>query len=369
MAGATLRFEQKFPIVVSGNLTIQNKGNFSIVGSDVTVGGNVSVTGAGAGDYNAAVLEIAEFGKLSVGGGLTLGNNGCLRTDTGVTNETSGIWGVDIVVEGDVALSSGSMWYPCSHPTNLATAATRLQARSLDISADSAINGTSCGWQTSYFWDGPGFGLGSWPFSEPYLNPTGQPGSSHGGNGGRNAAAAGVQGGVYDNPKAPRLPGSGAGYYYNDTYNRLHGTSGGGQVWIELLKDAVVNGKIAMNGDDGAKSGSDQWWGRGSGGSVYLQASAVKGAGTISAKGGDSSYWQVTHWGGDNGGGGGGYVTFRTTSPVADTFTGTIDVSGGMAKTDGELNPVTGRYTTDYRGWPGIVTYLRNPKGLILLLK
>ncbi|MGB0592421.1 MAG: hypothetical protein ACPGU1_22275, partial [Myxococcota bacterium] len=94
------------------------------------------------------------------------------------------------------------------------------------------------------------------------------------------------------------------------------GTPGGGRIHIESLGDITVTGALLAEGSDAPsehKAG-------GSGGSIWLQAKRLMGAGIVSAKGGNA-----THYGG---GGGGGRVAFEATE---DLFNGAVDISGGSA--------------------------------------
>ena len=358
---ATLEFEQQFPIVIAGDLTVNKPGDFIIRGRTVTVGGNVLVKGASSAVDGGATLELADKACLVVGGNFTVENYGYIRTDSGETNETSVAYGVMLDVAGDFTLSSTAVWYPCAHPKSLAVGRTILKARSVTVSEGAKINGMGTGWQCPYYSSAAicGHGCGAYVFSGTGGNSTGQPGCSHAGKGGANSKTA-----TYDDRKAPSFPGSSGGY--GASAANLRGGSGGGQVWIEAVKDITVDGTISMNG-----RATHSGWGGGSGGSVYLRARKVSGSGTISVAGGASSTRSAGNWTDQNGGGGGGYITFRTDRdcPVADTFTGTISVDGGLGKTSGDYNEETGRYATDYRGWPGIVTYLRNPAGLMIFLR
>ena len=83
-----------------------------------------------------------------------------------------------------------------------------------------------------------------------------------------------------------------------------------------------MDGELTADGNDG-RTQSVYGSGGGSGGSVYLTAAALSGAGVISADGGDGGdgYW-------DQGGGGGGgriAVYYEDMSQ----FTGTVQAQGG----------------------------------------
>ena len=362
----SLEFEQPIPVVIDGDLMIKDGARFAVAGADVTVGGNVIVSGSAS--TKPATLAVCPFRKLTVGGTLTLGQYGYIRTDAGAREGAD--YGVCLDVKGDFTMSANSAWYPCSDPTNLLSGITLLRARSVTVPVDASISGAGRGWQLPYYSSAVviGNGFGGTYFTGGADNSKILPAASHAGKGGYNSRAAGTRGGVYDDPKAPIWPGSSGAYGGSD--NNKRGGNGGGEVWIEARKEISIDGTITMSGTTALAYG-----GSGSGGSIYLRASSIVGAGTISAKGGDVSSTVMglpsNHWGYPAGGGGGGYITFRTDRDcsVADTFTGTISVDGGNAHIGGDYNEETGRYATDYRGWPGIVTYLRNPEGFMLLLK
>lgn len=362
----SLEFEQPIPVVIDGDLMIKDGARFAVAGADVTVGGNVIVSGSAS--TKPATLAVCPFRKLTVGGTLTLGQYGYIRTDAGAREGAD--YGVCLDVKGDFTMSANSAWYPCSDPTNLLSGITLLRARSVTVPVDASISGAGRGWQLPYYSSAVviGNGFGGTYFTGGADNSKILPAASHAGKGGYNSRAAGTRGGVYDDPKAPIWPGSSGAYGDSDINKR--GGNGGGEVWIEARKEISIDGTITMSGTTALAHG-----GSGSGGSIYLRASSIVGAGTISAKGGDVSSTVMglpsNHWGYPAGGGGGGYITLRTDRdcPVADTFSGTISVDGGNAHIGGDYNEETGRYATDYRGWPGIVTYLRNPEGFMLLLK
>lgn len=117
------------------------------------------------------------------------------------------------------------------------------------------------------------------------VHPTGVYGS-YGGD-------AGTFGKTYGDPKRPYECGNGHSYVKANI-------AGGGAVWIEVAGVANINGRILSNNETWNSSGVKQTTGgsgrSSSGGAVYLEASEVKGAGTISVA--------ATSNGGEGGSGG-----------------------------------------------------------------
>ena len=117
-------------------------------------------------------------------------------------------------------------------------------------------------------------------------------GGTLGGKGGGNASA------TYGSPSAPICPGSGG-----------YGTEGGG-----ALKLNVPDGEVIVNGTITAgTSSSDK--GSGSGGSIWIVADTLSGAGTIRANGGGTR------------GGGGGRISLLDVGN--HLFSGSVQVNGG----------------------------------------
>ncbi|HZR16863.1 MAG TPA: hypothetical protein VFE51_06005 [Verrucomicrobiae bacterium] len=138
-------------------------------------------------------------------------------------------------------------------------------------------------------------------------------GGGYGGNGG-NAGALNAWGGSgYGSFTSPTDSGSGGGSYLPVG----PGSAGGGPIHLSVAGTLIVNGKISANGNAGAADGS----GGGSGGSIWINAKMLAGAGTISANGGDGNGSGLYA----GGGGGGG----RIAADALNLFLGKISAQGG----------------------------------------
>jgi hypothetical protein len=167
-------------------------------------------------------------------------------------------------------------------------------------------------------------------------------GGGHGGNGGAGDANA-VGGQTYDSETEPSMPGSGGGYGVHKDKS-VDGGYGGGSILIAVRGELQLNGRISANGTSGqtyegyfennlADYGTCLGGG-GAGGSIYIEADMLSGAGSITADGGNGGYLaprqgRPTAVAGA-GGGGGGRIVLRYATPSA--FSGTLSVQGG---TDG----------------------------------
>ena len=147
----------------------------------------------------------------------------------------------------------------------------------------------------------------------------GLPGStqrSGGSYGGRGASYDGTSGAVYGHPASPIYLGSGGsrGYYASD-----EGGHGGGRVTLTITDTLQVNGAIRSHGGTGAGNQA----GDGSGGSIHIDTSTLRGSGMISADGG------AYHVGG---GGGRVAIVYDTLGTPGDDLNGVRNVTafGGL---------------------------------------
>ena len=141
------------------------------------------------------------------------------------------------------------------------------------------------------------------------LSPTG----GYGGRGGSPAnnflsATDSVAYGSLEGAPYPGSPGGGTG-----------AGNGGGAIMINATHDVIVDGLLTADGGHATSGG-----GGGSGGSIHIDASIIKGYGTISARGGDGAS--------DGGGGGGGRITLKH-SDTSFTFLGVTTADGGLGGT------------------------------------
>ena len=161
-------------------------------------------------------------------------------------------------------------------------------------------------------------------------------GGSHGGRGG------GAAGGTYGSLQQPSSLGSGG---------IGSGCAGGGA--IRLLVDGTLEVSGTINVD-----GLGTSWG-GAGGSVWIMANTLTGAGAIYARGG-------TRGGNPSeGGGGGGRVAIDYTS---SSFTGTVSVAGGGGADRNSYSPSDGQPGTlwEPRRFDNVLGTAANPTNVVV---
>ena len=146
--------------------------------------------------------------------------------------------------------------------------------------------GPGAGKSDSYAYTGGGGGYGGY----------GAAGGNYGASGGGTMAYGGTP---YGSVTAPHDSGSGGGSYYA----RGLGGSGGGAVHLSVTGLLLLDGRISAEGSPAITEGS----GGGSGGSVWVTAGTLAGAGTISANGGPGNGFGLT----GGGGGGGGRIAIQ----------------------------------------------------------
>ena len=147
-------------------------------------------------------------------------------------------------------------------------------------------------------------------------------GAGYGGAGG-NAANGAVGGTNYGSAAQPVDFGSGGG---SGIISLTGGSEGGGAVRMSVGGNLNIDGNFSANGDYGWQDDS----GGGSGGSIYISANSVSGAGTLSAYGGNGDLW-------NGGGGGGGRIAIYS---LTNLFAGYTNVSGGFGAANGSPGTV-----------------------------
>lgn len=147
-------------------------------------------------------------------------------------------------------------------------------------------------------------------------------GGSYGGFGG-NAASGAFSGPSYGSATMPVDRGSGGG---NGSGPATGGSEGGGAVHLAVAGTLALDGLISAGGNWGWQDDS----GGGSGGSVWISAKRITGAGTVTAEGGFGDFY---------GGGGGGGGRIAIYSPT-NQFTGTVSVAGGEGAFPGDAGTV-----------------------------
>ena len=195
-----------------------------------------------------------------------------------------------------------------------------IYAHNATLQAGSWVNGDHLGYK---------LGKGSGSFANKY----GGGGGSNGGNGGdaRHTSNPTYMT-VHDSYDSPTTPGSGAYFYYNQQSKG----SGGAALKLVVKDHLQVDGKISMNGEEGARyyrtyhTYEHYGVGGGAAGSIWIMTRSLGGVGTIAADGGKGG--QGANTGYDGGGGGGGRIAVVCATPLQGSarFQGKITASGGL---------------------------------------
>ena len=180
------------------------------------------------------------------------------------------------------------------------------------LSSSAVMSANGLGYPAGYQSNGSGPGAGAGSAS------TYGSGAGYGGVGG-GSPSSDTPGTTYGSASAPVDLGSGGGSQAGCTGNA---GQGGGAIKIVAGGTATITGSITANGLVGCNGGSAQGPG-GSGGSIWIQAGTLAGAGPISAKGGNGANTSA-------GGGGGGRIAFSYTTK---TYNGTVSVAKGTGYT------------------------------------
>ncbi|HEX7653736.1 MAG TPA: carboxypeptidase regulatory-like domain-containing protein, partial [Verrucomicrobiae bacterium] len=226
---------------------------------------------------------------------------------------------------------------PLLNNLNVAAGATLLPATTANlfiaVQSNAVINGTVTADALGYAANtGPGVGTNS---------ANGSGGGGYGGAGGQ--AANGTGGGItYGSLTQPTDPGSGGGI----TSGPLYGSTGGGALHVSVAGSLTINGSLSAAGN----AASQVRAGGGAGGSVWLNAGTVNGAGYLGAPGGNGDFWT-------GGGGGGGRIAVLTTNFL---FTGTTNLLGGLGAQTGQTGSL-------YLGnlYPNLVVLTQSPTGTV----
>lgn len=125
---------------------------------------------------------------------------------------------------------------------------------------------------------GPGSGRGSMGHGSS---------GGHGGVGGSSGGAGEARAGsAYGQLLQPVAPGSGGGS--TSVPEQGPGGSGGGRIRLEVAESAVIDGFLRANGRNGT-SNNGASSGGGSGGSIWITAARIRGSGSATANGGNST--------------------------------------------------------------------------------
>lgn len=189
-----------------------------------------------------------------------------------------------------------------------------LSAPFVRVGAKGVVSADGAGYPSG---QGPGAGYST--SAGPFDDNGGGGGGGYGGFGGTSDRFHALSGAVYGSVSQPSDFGSGGG-----SINGVLGGRGGGRVKI-TAGTIRVDGRVSSDGQTGAENVGSSFrvaGGGGSGGSVWLAASALEGSGVIRADGGASVSPDR-----EGGGGGGGRVAATFTSSA---FSGVLSARGGV---------------------------------------
>ena len=325
---------------------------FSLSGSGVISanGGTASNSGGGGGGGRIAIFSNANnfTGQYSAfgGGGNYPGGAGTVYTGSGSIQalliNNGGIAGTNTPLGISFTLPSTPFDLDISGAASVAALNSLPILSNLNLSAGTTLtmpiaqsnlfigvlNNANIGGNLNV--DEAGYPLTTGPGAGSTINNDGS-GGGYGGAGG--ASLSGAIGGItYGSAPEPLAFGSGGG---NGAATVSGGSDGGGALRLSVLGTLNVTGNISANGNNGAQDNS----GGGSGGSIWITASALSGSGSISANGGDGALF-------GGGGGGGGRIAIYTPS---NSFTGVTNVNGGTGDVFGQAGTIfLGNAFTDF---------------------
>ncbi|MEW6198715.1 MAG: immunoglobulin domain-containing protein [Planctomycetota bacterium] len=180
--------------------------------------------------------------------------------------------------------------------------------------------------------NGKGYGGQAGPGAGGWVNGRAA-GGGYGGRGGNSATGA-VGGSMYGSLSSPDDLGSGGG-------GTTQGGAGGGAVHLVVNGVLTVDGQLSANGANATHADG----GGGSGGSLWIEATTVAGAGTIGANGGNKGGYI------EPGGGGGGRIA---------VYTCDLQMSGGQITVNGGTGWQNGQSGTFLHGSP-FITITQQP--------
>ena len=270
----------------SGGATVPDSAN-----DTATIESDSSIAISVAGDLTLGALTLGGdyTGMVTLGGTLTVsdagGESGNLTVNVGTLQSAKDTTGA-ITVDGTFAIgSSGTVVMRRASTSGDGTGQT---ITTVNLTLEGTIDADQQGFD---------------PIQGPGTSNSNADGGSHGGHGGDHFED-GIAGtyGSFENPTALGSGGGGLA---------TAGAEGGGAVIIVASGTVQIDGLITADGGTGNRR-------NGSGGTVNITTANLAGTGTIQARGASS----------DLGGGGGGRLAFSVSG--TDTFSGTLDVSGGV---------------------------------------
>lgn len=339
--------EVSFP----GDVVVSNWVGFATDGARISVGGDLTVTGADGRLEIGSVAQISTDGNiqrksyvsdtaslLQVGGDLVVTNAARLDLYAAATN-ASQIVGAQVNVGGLLAVATNCYVYPFTHPANGGAAMFTANDFRVDLGGTFGIVGAGFSGRKGQVGYGPGNGSGVY-------------GAGHGGFGGyvvtweddvatTNTTAYGK---IYDDELRPTLAGSGGGHNWA---GQNGGGVGGGVLHVVASNSMTIVGAVVADGTtpQSYNNGSTA----GSGGSILLETKTLSIAATarITAKGGDSGSYTLNPDKYTSGGGGGriaiwsgkaiwepswGRSRYTVSDEVPAEWADVFDVSGGAAR-------------------------------------
>ena len=259
-------------------------------------------------DESLTVREIvAESGTVTLGGEGTLATAGAFVMEDGAKI----VLDLPLTVGGNAEIRSGATLTHSACGSSVATTnrVFLTVAGDLTVAAGGAIDATAKGWSYNAGPGDAGVDGTCW-------------GASHGGLG-----VDGVR--CYGSPFYPITPGSGC--------RRATASIGGGVVRLVAGGAFTVNGAVTANAN--TITGFN-----GTGGSIWISAGSLTGAGKIQAHGGGIT---DTSWSGYTSGGG-RVAIYLSQAADLDAFTGDIDVGGSRVNVNGVEGEPTGGAGTLY---------------------
>lgn len=288
-------------------------------------------------DFVVTAFDAAE-NSAEAAGAIEVIEGTVVETDTTIGDGDPTLDGLPVVVTGGTlsfegphslasltVLDGARVVHPATDPTTERALDLEL-AGDLYVACTGAIDVAGRGYL------GASIGGNGWTHPNTATGAGANRGGSHAGIGGQSAWTA-----VYGNLVEPSTPGGGGG-----ASSTAPGAAGGGVVRIVAGGEVRVDGSIVADGAAGTAGG-------GAGGSVSLASATVAGAGTVRARGGDST--------GSNGAGGGGRIAFHG-AEIEEAFAARADASGGVRPSN-----------WNWSGTPGTI-YLRedgDPWGTLVL--
>ncbi|MBI2438523.1 MAG: G8 domain-containing protein, partial [Lentisphaerae bacterium] len=213
---------------------------------------------------------------------------------------------------------------------NVMTNNVYLNCSNLTVAGGGKIDVNGKGYRGGYYTTG-GYGPGGAVANTAH-------GASHGGMGGGQTAASSAPKYIYDRPESPNLAGSGGAWWNGLTCH------GGGAIRVAATGTVTVDGVVSANATDS----SDNSYGGGSGGAVWITCSRIIGTGVVSAAGGKGG--APTGYGG-HGGGGRIAIVYDTAAQQ-----GTCDVSfvarPGIGNANGPPGEIGTLWFTDTQLFP-----------------